>query len=159
MFRRVNSSSRIRKGGPETTQQSRDITALDARCSIRGLETGSHAPYLGASKYQAQLLENTSSIYTPFQSSTIFFVLWGFSLQISQSISSSLLTMRLFNAIMVAFIGLAIATPIAMEDELVERTHQNKGFSLDKRPTIPSVSGLKFNIDGTTAYFAGTNTY
>jgi mannan endo-1,4-beta-mannosidase len=67
--------------------------------------------------------------------------------------------MRLFNAIMVAFIGLAIATPIAMEDELVERTHQNKGFSLDKRPTIPSVSGLKFNIDGTTAYFAGTNTY
>jgi hypothetical protein len=56
---------------------------------------------------------------------------------------------------MVAFIGLAIAIPIAMEDELVERTHQNKGFSLDKRPTIPSVSGLKFNIDGTTAYSLG----
>ena len=67
--------------------------------------------------------------------------------------------MRFFNVVIVAFIGLAIATPIVMEDELVERTHQNEKSSLDKRATIPSVSGLKFNIDGTTAYFAGTNAY
>lgn len=67
--------------------------------------------------------------------------------------------MRFFSAIILAFIGLTIATPIAREDELIDRTDENLGPSLDKRATIPSVSGLKFNIDGTTAYFAGTNSY
>jgi hypothetical protein len=88
-----------------------------------------------------------------------FSSLRSFILQISQSVSSLLLTMRFFNAIILAFIGLTIANPIAREDELADRTDENLGPSLDKRATIPSVSGLKFNIDGTTAYFAGTNSY
>ncbi len=31
--------------------------------------------------------------------------------------------------------------------------------NLEERATFPSTSGLKFNIDGTTGYFAGTNSY
>lgn len=50
-----------------------------------------------------------------------------------------------------AFAGLTLATPVPMEEEIIER-------SLEKRAN-PSVSELKFNIDGTTQYFAGTNAY
>jgi mannan endo-1,4-beta-mannosidase len=59
--------------------------------------------------------------------------------------------MRFLTAAALACAGLALATPVPMEDEMVER-------SIEKRAN-PSVSGLKFNIDGVTQYYAGTNTY
>jgi mannan endo-1,4-beta-mannosidase len=59
--------------------------------------------------------------------------------------------MKFLTAAAVAFAGLALATPVPMEDEMVER-------AIEKRAN-PSVSGLKFNIDGVTQYFAGTNSY
>lgn len=48
-------------------------------------------------------------------------------------------------ALALAYLTVATSTPIALQDVA--------------SASIPSVSGLKFNIDGTTAYFAGTNTY
>ena len=59
--------------------------------------------------------------------------------------------MKFLTAAAVAFAGLALATPVPMEDEMAER-------AIEKRAN-PSVSGLKFNIDGVTQYFAGTNSY
>ena len=67
--------------------------------------------------------------------------------------------MRFLRAAVVAFIGFTMATPVPMEDDLVERASADVESSIEKRATIPSVSGLKFNIDGTTKYFAGTNSY
>jgi len=55
---------------------------------------------------------------------------------------------------------LTIATPVPMDSEVVERAAgQAEAPELEKRATYPTVSGLEFNIDGTTAYYAGTNAY
>lgn len=66
--------------------------------------------------------------------------------------------MRFFKAAVLAFAGLTLATPVPMEDEMVERGEEVVEHTLTKRAN-PSVSGLKFNIDGSTSYFVGTNTY
>lgn len=52
----------------------------------------------------------------------------------------------------VALAGVTFATPVPSENEEVAAR------SIVKRAN-PSVSGLKFNIDGVTKYFAGTNAY
>lgn len=67
--------------------------------------------------------------------------------------------MRFVKAAVLAFIGLTVATPVPLEDDLVERTPTDIESSLEKRASNSYVSGLKFNIDGTTQYFAGTNSY
>ncbi len=62
--------------------------------------------------------------------------------------------MRFRKLAVLAFAGLTIASPISTDI----------GFStsaqgLEKRASYPSVSGLKFSIDGKVAYFAGSNSY
>ncbi|TAQ90956.1 hypothetical protein B7494_g716 [Chlorociboria aeruginascens] len=59
--------------------------------------------------------------------------------------------MRFLKAAVLALTGLALAFSIESEAEAYQ--------SLDKRAANPSVSGLKFNIDGVVDYFAGTNAY
>lgn len=54
-----------------------------------------------------------------------------------------------------AFAGWALATPVPLEDKLVESVVER---AIEKRAP-PSISGLNFNIDGTTKYFAGSNAY
>lgn len=68
--------------------------------------------------------------------------------------------MKLSHVALLSFVGLAAASPFpassttqnTARDEVTTR-------ELQKRASNPSVSGLKFNIDGTVAYFAGTNAY
>jgi mannan endo-1,4-beta-mannosidase len=42
------------------------------------------------------------------------------------------------------------------QDKIAAR-NQNNANELEKRASFPSVTGLKFDIDGSSAYFAGTN--
>ncbi|RDL37498.1 putative Mannan endo-1,4-beta-mannosidase A [Venustampulla echinocandica] len=65
--------------------------------------------------------------------------------------------MKLFKAITLAFISSAIASPM-MSDRLDSAAQVSQAASRAAAAN-PSVSGLKFNIDGTTGYFAGTNSY
>jgi len=66
--------------------------------------------------------------------------------------------MRFLKAAVLAFAGFTLATPVPMEDEMIERSEEVAERAIEKRAN-PSVSGLKFNIDGVTQYFAGTNSY
>jgi len=66
--------------------------------------------------------------------------------------------MRFIKAAVLAFVGLALANPVPMEDELVEKRDEVVERTIEKRAN-PSVSGLKFDIDGVTEYYAGTNAY
>jgi mannan endo-1,4-beta-mannosidase len=61
--------------------------------------------------------------------------------------------MKLLTAAVLALASLAIANPLPIDDQLVENS------VVEKRASAPSVSGLKFDIDGTTAYYVGTNAY
>ncbi|KAH8602173.1 glycoside hydrolase superfamily [Bisporella sp. PMI_857] len=63
--------------------------------------------------------------------------------------------MKFSIAAIVAFTGLAVATPVLSGNDLNQRATSP---SIEKRAN-PSVSGLKFNINGVTQYFAGTNSY
>jgi len=58
--------------------------------------------------------------------------------------------MRLLKAALLSIVGLALASPVQQQD-VSER-------SIDKRAN-PSISGLKFTINGVNQYFAGTNSY
>lgn len=60
--------------------------------------------------------------------------------------------MKLLKAAALAFAGLTLATPTPMANE---EFHER---SIQKRAN-PSVSGLDFDINGVTQYFAGTNSY
>jgi mannan endo-1,4-beta-mannosidase len=54
----------------------------------------------------------------------------------------------------------ATATPVPESSETQSTArHEESPNNLLKRASFPSVTGLKFNIDGSTAYYAGTNTY
>ena len=68
--------------------------------------------------------------------------------------------MRILRSLLLSAAGLATATPLlantATQNADLQETTSNV---LQKRATFPSASGLKFNIDGSTSYFAGTNTY
>jgi mannan endo-1,4-beta-mannosidase len=66
--------------------------------------------------------------------------------------------MRFLKAAALVFAGLTLAAAVPMEDELVERSEGIVERAIAKRAN-PSVSGLKFDIDGVTQYFAGTNAY
>ena len=57
----------------------------------------------------------------------------------------------------VAVLGLAVATQVPGEDHLSQPEEITRR-SIEKRAN-PSISGLNFNIDGVTQYFAGTNSY
>jgi len=65
--------------------------------------------------------------------------------------------MRFWKAF-VPILGLAVATPVPIDDHLVAQREDTASRSVEKRAN-PSISGLKFNIDGVTQYFAGTNSY
>jgi mannan endo-1,4-beta-mannosidase len=56
--------------------------------------------------------------------------------------------MWIFKIIVLSLACFAASTPTPTEDT---------GFV--SKASIPSATGLKFNIDGTTGYFAGTNSY
>jgi mannan endo-1,4-beta-mannosidase len=62
--------------------------------------------------------------------------------------------MKLFAALILALSHLALSSPVLSNPTALEPISE-----VQKRATIPSVSGLKFNIDGTTGYFAGSNSY
>ena len=66
--------------------------------------------------------------------------------------------MRFHKAAALAFTGLTLATPVFKEDQLAARSEDVVERTIEKRAN-PSISGLKFNIDGVTQYFAGTNSY
>lgn len=66
--------------------------------------------------------------------------------------------MRFLQLLTLAFGCLVTATPFSADSGNIEDA-VTEGNALQKRATFPSTSGLKFNIDGSTAYFAGTNTY
>ncbi|PMD38679.1 glycoside hydrolase family 5 protein [Hyaloscypha variabilis F] len=68
--------------------------------------------------------------------------------------------MRLLQIILLSVVGLTTATPFLTDSVNQERDVQELSSSdLQKRATFPSASGLKFNIDGSTSYYAGTNSY
>jgi hypothetical protein len=56
--------------------------------------------------------------------------------------------MKFFRIAVLAFASFAFASPVPDEEH-----------GLQKRTTHTKVNGLKFNIDGTTTYCAGTNSY
>lgn len=66
--------------------------------------------------------------------------------------------MRFFKVAAIAFAGWALATPLHMEDQMVKRDDDLVERTIEKRAP-PSISGLKFNIDGNTKYFVGSNAY
>jgi mannan endo-1,4-beta-mannosidase len=66
--------------------------------------------------------------------------------------------MLFLRLVALAFASLSLASPLAIEQELVQRNEVLDERTIEKRAN-PSVSGLKFNIDGVTQYFAGTNAY
>lgn len=66
--------------------------------------------------------------------------------------------MRFLKAAALAFASLTLASPVMLEDEMVEQREEITERTIVKRAN-PSVSGLKFDIDGVTEYFAGTNAY
>jgi mannan endo-1,4-beta-mannosidase len=58
--------------------------------------------------------------------------------------------MKILHILLLSVVGLVTASPFPL----------NPGSQVKAaNGTFASVSGLKFNIDGSTAYFAGTNTY
>ncbi len=68
--------------------------------------------------------------------------------------------MKIFHVALLSFVGLAAASPYPASSTTQNTARDEITTSgLQKRASNPSVSGLKFNIDGTTAYFAGTNAY
>jgi len=68
--------------------------------------------------------------------------------------------MRLLQIILLSVVGLTTATPFLIDSVNQEIDVQELSSSdLQKRATFPSASGLKFNIDGSTSYYAGTNSY
>jgi mannan endo-1,4-beta-mannosidase len=66
--------------------------------------------------------------------------------------------MRLLQLLTLAFVCLVTAVPFSADSGNIEDA-VTESNDLHKRATFPSVSGLKFNINGSTAYFAGTNSY
>jgi len=60
--------------------------------------------------------------------------------------------MKFLNFLALGLVSLTSATPVP---DVVSSTAQ----SVEKRAAYPSVSGLKFDIDGKIAYFAGSNSY
>lgn len=60
--------------------------------------------------------------------------------------------MRFLKIALLSLVGLAMASPFPAPSDQTAPTD-------DDVNAFPSVSGLKFNIDGATSYFAGTNTY
>jgi hypothetical protein len=66
--------------------------------------------------------------------------------------------MRLLQLLTLAFICLVTAVPLSADSNIIENAI-TRSKDLQKRATFPSVLGLKFDIDGSTAYFAGTNSY
>ena len=68
--------------------------------------------------------------------------------------------MKISHLALLSFVGLTAATPFPASSTTQNTARDEITTSeLQKRASNPSVSGLKFNIDGTTAYFAGTNAY
>jgi mannan endo-1,4-beta-mannosidase len=68
--------------------------------------------------------------------------------------------MKILQILLLSVVGLATATPFPLSSVTqTEAGNEATSSELEKRATFPSVSGLKFNIDGSTVYFAGTNAY
>jgi mannan endo-1,4-beta-mannosidase len=68
--------------------------------------------------------------------------------------------MKILQILLLSVVGLATATSFPLSSVTqTEAGNEATSSELEKRATFPSVSGLKFNIDGSTVYFAGTNAY
>jgi mannan endo-1,4-beta-mannosidase len=68
--------------------------------------------------------------------------------------------MKILQILLLSVVGLATAAPFPLSSVTqTEAGNEATSSELEKRATFPSVSGLKFNIDGSTVYFAGTNAY
>jgi len=68
--------------------------------------------------------------------------------------------MRIVEIFFLSVASLAAATPLLANPSSQDAEVQETKFNdLQKRAAFPSASGLKFNIDGSTSYFAGTNSY
>lgn len=68
--------------------------------------------------------------------------------------------MKMLQILLLSVVVLATATSFPLSSVTqTEAGNEATSSELEKRATFPSVSGLKFNIDGSTVYFAGTNAY
>lgn len=68
--------------------------------------------------------------------------------------------MKISHVAFLSFVGLAAASPFPASPTTQNTARGEITTSeIQKRASNPSVSGLKFNIDGKTAYFAGTDAY
>lgn len=66
--------------------------------------------------------------------------------------------MRFVKVAALVFAGVTLSNRVQIEDTMIGRSEQVVERTIEKRAN-PSISGLKFDIDGITQYFAGTNAY